>query len=79
LLQGFPLVVFDKTAKLHPQLFMEKLHAYDITRVVVVPSLLKAIVQVIGISGKCEGQKLLRSVRLWVCSGEALSYDLLKG
>ncbi|CAL8104235.1 unnamed protein product [Orchesella dallaii] len=77
LLQGFRLIVFDKTVTSQPPLFMEKLHAYDISRVVVVPSLLKAIFQTLGIVGKSEGRKLLSSVRLWICSGEALSYDLL--
>ncbi|ODM89984.1 Mycosubtilin synthase subunit C [Orchesella cincta] len=78
LLQGFPVIVFDKTVASQPPLLMQKLHAYDITRVVVVPSMLKAIFQTIEIVGKDEGRKLLSSVRLWVCSGEALSYNLLK-
>ncbi|ODM90538.1 Mycosubtilin synthase subunit C [Orchesella cincta] len=78
LLQGFRLIVFDKTVTSQPPLFMEKLHVNDISRVVVVPSLLKAIFQTLHIVGKGEGRKLLSSVRLWVCSGEALSYDLLK-
>ncbi|CAL8104517.1 unnamed protein product [Orchesella dallaii] len=78
LLQGFSLIVFDRMVTSQPPLFMEKLHAYNITRVVVVPSLLKAIFQVIEIVGENEGRKVLSSVRLWICSGEALSYDLLK-
>lgn len=43
------------------------------------PSLLKAIFQTLSLIGSSEGKKLLNSVRLWVCSGETLSYELLTG
>lgn len=73
------MIVFDKIITSQPSLFMEKLHAYGVTRVVLVPSLLKAIFQILSIIGKAQGRKLLQSVRLWVCSGEAMTYPLLVG
>lgn len=76
LLQGLPLVIFDKHISCQTTTFMENLKHNKITRLTLVPSLLRAIFQTIQLVGKAEGLELISSVKLWVCSGEPLSYDL---
>jgi len=72
-------VIFGKNVTTHPNIFIQRLHAYSISRLVLVPSLLKAIFDTLNVIGKDEGRKLTESVRLWVCSGETLSMNLLQG
>lgn len=77
LLQGIPLIVFDKHITAQPTVFIEKISHYKITRVTVVPSLLRAIFQTLTLIEKTASQNLLSSVKLWICSGEPLQFDLL--
>ncbi|ODN00557.1 Integrin beta-PS [Orchesella cincta] len=77
LLQGYPIVIFEKQVVAEPAIFMEKLSLYKITRVTLVPSLLRAIFQTLTLVDTAHGIALLNSVKLWICSGEALPFDLV--
>jgi non-ribosomal peptide synthetase component F len=57
-------------------MFIQKLDLYKITRIVLVPSLLRAIFQTIRLLGT-EAKVMLNSVKLWVCSGETMTKDLV--
>lgn len=72
LLKGIPIVIIPKVFTQNPQLFVETLDKFRVTRLVLVPSLLSSILQNnYGMKGR------LNSLRLWVCSGEILPVQLL--
>ncbi|HVY49248.1 MAG TPA: amino acid adenylation domain-containing protein, partial [Minicystis sp.] len=68
LLAGAPLVVADPDAARDPSALAALIASHGVTRVVVVPSLLRALL---------EHASRLASVRLWITSGEALPDDLV--
>ncbi|WPV65670.1 non-ribosomal peptide synthetase [Chitinophaga sp. LS1] len=72
LLAGVSSVIFTKEELLDTAEFIRQLAHYQVTRIVLVPSLLKAILQ------KLESMdvSLLEHLRYWTCSGEQLSADL---
>jgi acyl-coenzyme A synthetase/AMP-(fatty) acid ligase len=79
LLQGQQIIILGKMITSNPNIFIQKMQIYQVTRLVLVPSLLKAMFQTMKIIGVDEGRKMLQSIKLWVCSGETLSKDLLMG
>jgi len=70
LLGGVPLVVADDTAVKDPRLLLGLVQEYGVTRLLVVPSLLRALLEF--------DTQLLKSlpVQLWVTSGERLEPEL---
>ena len=72
LLKGVESVMFDKEALLNIEMFIEQLSACKVSRLVLVPSLLKEI-----LSYK-EACKKLSHLKYWTCSGETLSVSLVK-
>ncbi len=70
LLQGIPVVIMpDEVAKDADRLVQE-LEAHGVSRLVLVPSLLRVMLTLPGVGRR------LRSIKLWVTSGEALSPEL---
>jgi amino acid adenylation domain-containing protein len=73
LLQGVPLVIIPDEIVKDPQLFVAALAANKVTRLVLVPSLLRVILEL--------GEDLARQLsdlRYCVCSGETLPVELAK-
>jgi len=73
LLQGIPLVLIPDEVVKDPQLFVAALSANRVTRLVLVPSLLRVILE----SGEDLAQQL-DALRYCVCSGETLPVELAK-
>jgi len=73
LLSGVSLCFFTKEDVLNIPSFISKLSEQSITRLILVPSLLKAMLQ---FPEHCAGQ--LGSLKLWVSSGEALEEALVE-
>ncbi len=72
LLQGVKTVIVgDRTVK-YPQQFVETLAQHHVTRLVLVPSLLRVLLDSRNLQAR------LPKLKLWVTSGEALSLDLLR-
>nr|MBA2284933.1 amino acid adenylation domain-containing protein [Ktedonobacteraceae bacterium] len=73
LLQGIPLVIIpDQTVKDLAQ-FLSTLAQYRVTRIVLVPSLLRVLLQ-----SEDDLQQRLADLKYWVCSGEALPLELAR-
>ena len=70
LLAGIPTVVVSDAAARDPRALVDVLAAHGVTRIVVVPSLLRAL-----LDDPALGDRLPRLQR-WVCSGEALPAEL---
>ena len=73
LLHGVPTVVIPDEVVREPRLLIRTLATYRVTRIVVVPSLLSAMLETdpdLGVR--------LPHLRLWVSSGEALGRDLVR-
>jgi surfactin family lipopeptide synthetase A len=71
LLQGVKTVIIgDRTVK-DPQQFIETLAQHHVTRLVLVPSLLRVLLDSRNLQAR------LPKLKLWVTSGEALNIDLL--
>lgn len=73
LLQGIPTVIIKNETLLDPQLFIETLVKHKVTRIILVPSLLRLLLD----NYSHLTQKLLK-LELWITSGEALSIKLVK-
>ncbi|MDZ8184118.1 MAG: amino acid adenylation domain-containing protein [Nostoc sp. ChiSLP02] len=73
LLQGIPTVIISNVTLLDPQLFIEALAHYQVTRIIVVPSLLRLLLD----NYHYQIEKLSQ-LKLWITSGEALSINLAK-
>ncbi|XP_017788181.1 PREDICTED: tyrocidine synthase 3 [Habropoda laboriosa] len=73
LLQGRTLVIVSKHVTRDPEKFVAVLEKYDIQRLVLVPSLLQSMLMYLSLRNK---DNALRSLRLWVCSGETLPVSL---
>jgi acyl-CoA synthetase (AMP-forming)/AMP-acid ligase II len=71
LLQGYPVTVFSKRTLINAHLLVQNLHGKNITRITLVPSHLKSILDTIELLG-AEGSNLLQNIRLWISSGEVL-------
>ncbi|VVC31519.1 AMP-binding, conserved site,AMP-dependent synthetase/ligase,Phosphopantetheine binding ACP domain [Cinara cedri] len=82
------LMVVPKAVTKDPERLINMLHENKIERLVLVPSLLRAILLYLGISNNNEQQPAMRnqnnehgilsSLKLWVCSGEPLPMSLAK-
>ncbi|XP_050436014.1 uncharacterized protein LOC126842859 isoform X2 [Adelges cooleyi] len=82
------LVVVPKSVTKDPERLINTLQEYKVERLVLVPSLLRAILLYLGISNNNEQQcsvqnrnreqSILASLKLWVCSGEPLPVSLAK-
>ena len=73
LLRGFPSAILPGEAIINPEHLVQLLSKYGVTRIVLVPSLLRVILE----RGE-ELQNKLPKLWLWTCSGEALPLDLVK-
>jgi acyl-coenzyme A synthetase/AMP-(fatty) acid ligase len=76
LLQGRSIHIFGDKIKSRVHDLIQKLTDYQITRITVVPSLLRAILTTLDLLGT-KATEDLRCVALWICSGEALTKELL--
>lgn len=73
LLAGAPTVIIPDEEAKDPYLLAEALAKHQVSRIVLAPSLLRAILERVEGAGE-----KISSVRLWVSSGEALGADLSK-
>jgi amino acid adenylation domain-containing protein len=73
LLKGVPLVIVPDSALRDLSEFARLLESHSVTRIWVVPSLLRAFLENIP-----DLQSRLPNLRFWVTTGEALTVDLLK-
>lgn len=71
LLQGIPIVMISNATVLDPQLFIESLGQHKVSRIILVPSLLRLI-----LDNYSHLVKKLKYLKFWVTSGEALSVKL---
>ena len=67
LLRGVPSVILPDEAIVDPDRLVQLLSKYEVTRIVLVPSLLRVILE-----GVEDIQNRLPKLRLWTCSGEVL-------
>ncbi|PMB52380.1 non-ribosomal peptide synthetase [Fischerella thermalis CCMEE 5201] len=73
LLRGIPTVIIPDTIVKDSQKFVETLASNEVTRLILVPSLLRVLLDTHN-----HLQTNLPKLKLWVTSGEALSLDLLQ-
>jgi amino acid adenylation domain-containing protein len=73
LLQGVPSVIIPDEISKDVQRLIETLSRYKVTRIVLTPSLLRAI-----LDAQSEMRIDLSDLKIWISSGEALPIDLLK-
>lgn len=73
ILHLIPLVIVPRKSVVDPEAFVAILERYDVTRLAVVPSLLRNLLFFISVSGG--GAKRLSRVAMWVCNSETLSPD----
>ena len=73
LLQGTASVIIPDEILKDPFLFVETLGAHRVTRLVLVPSLLRVLLETVP-----ELEQKLPQLKLWVTSGEALPADLVE-
>ncbi|MFN6559109.1 MAG: non-ribosomal peptide synthetase [Nostoc sp. ChiSLP01] len=71
LLRGIPTVIIKNETLLDPQLFIEALAHHKVTRIILVPSLLRLL-----LDNYSHLIKKLSELKLWITSGEALSVKL---
>lgn len=71
LLQGIPTVIIADAIVKDPQLFLETLTHHNVTRLILVPSLLRVLLDT-----HSHLTQNLSHLKLWITSGEALSLDL---
>jgi amino acid adenylation domain-containing protein len=71
LLKGVPIVIVPDNEVKDPQLLIRALSDHQVTRLVLVPSLLRVLLDQPG-----ELQHMLASLKYWICSGEILPVDL---
>lgn len=76
LLNGMTLVVVPKEVTKNPSKLVEVLEEFKIERLVLVPTLLRSLLMFLPLQENEE--KLLYSLKIWVCSGEPLSLQLCK-
>ncbi|MEA5602478.1 amino acid adenylation domain-containing protein [Nostoc sp. UHCC 0252] len=71
LLKGIPLVIINDVTVIDPQLFIETLAHHKVTRIILVPSLLRLL-----LDNYSHLTNKLSELKLWITSGEALSIKL---
>ncbi|MDM1553026.1 amino acid adenylation domain-containing protein [Chryseobacterium indologenes] len=71
LLKGVPLCIYQKEEVIDIPLFIQRLSEDRITRLLVVPSLLRSILN------EDEAAQKLKDIKVWVTSGEELSFELV--
>jgi amino acid adenylation domain-containing protein len=71
MLQGVPVVIVPGDALKDPQRFIETLAASKVSRMVLVPSLLRAL-----LDGLSDLQQQLPHLMIWITSGEEISVEL---
>lgn len=76
LLIGVPLHIIPKNITQNAELFVDLLDQYKVSRLVLVPSLLQAMLAYAK-SRKKHCKNILAHLKLWVCSGEVLPEYLL--
>ena len=76
LLKGAPIVIMPKSTTQNPELFVQELERYNITRLVLVPSLLRNIFLYLKFESTNDGNQRLPNLKLVVSSGETLPIDL---
>ena len=72
LLRGVPSVILPDEAIIDPEQLVQLLSKYGVTRIVLVPSLLRVILE-----GVEDLQDRLPKLALWTCSGEMLPSELV--
>lgn len=72
LLRGIPVVILPDEALIDPEQLIQLLSQYEVTRIVLVPSLLRVLLE-----GVEDIQNKLPKLELWTCSGEVLPADLV--
>jgi len=72
LLRGVASVILPDEAIIDPEQLVQLLAKYGVTRIVLVPSLLRVILE-----GVEDLQNRLPKLKLWTCSGEVLPVDLV--
>ena len=75
LLAGRPLQLVPKTVTQDTEKFIDLLDRCEITRLVLVPSLLKAILTIL--KSRQNKHQPLSKLKMWICSGEVLTAELL--
>ncbi|MBD2494913.1 amino acid adenylation domain-containing protein [Nostoc sp. FACHB-280] len=73
LLQGIPTVIISNTTLIDPQLFIESLAHHKVSRIILVPSLLRLI-----LDNYSHLIHKLSHLKFWITSGEALSVKLVQ-
>ncbi|RAM48430.1 MAG: non-ribosomal peptide synthetase [Hapalosiphonaceae cyanobacterium JJU2] len=73
LLQGIPTVIIKNETLLDPQLFIETLVKHKVTRIILVPSLLRLL-----LDNYSHLTKKLLQLKIWITSGETLSIKLVE-
>src|SRR5580700_359223 len=73
LLAGLPLVIASDDVVKDPERFVALLEQHSVSRMVIVPSLLRVLLQ-----SELDIGERLRGLRYWFCSGEALTPDLVQ-
>lgn len=77
LLKAVPVVIVPKIVTQNPETFIATLESNRVTRLVLVPSLLSAMLTYIA-ANKSMVERPLEQLHLWVCSGEVLPPALLR-
>ncbi len=73
LLQGIPTVIISNAAVLDPQLFIESLAQHRVSQIILVPSLLRLL-----LDNYSHLVKKLTHLKFWITSGETLSFKLVQ-
>ncbi|MCC5608943.1 amino acid adenylation domain-containing protein [Nostoc sp. CHAB 5834] len=73
LLQGIPTVIIPDAIAKDPKFFLETLAYHQVSRLVLVPSLLRIL-----LNNYSHLTQKLSHLKLWISSGEALAIDLVK-
>jgi amino acid adenylation domain-containing protein len=73
LLQGIPTVIISHATVLNPQLFIQSLAQYKVSRIILVPSFLRLL-----LDNYSHLVKKLTYLKFWITSGEALSVKLVQ-
>ena len=73
LLQGLPATIIPDSIVKDTRLFLETLAHQKVTRIILVPSLLRVI-----LDSYSELIKNLSNLKIWITSGEALTLDIIK-
>lgn len=78
LLNGMSLIVVPKEVTKNPSRLVEILEEFKIERLVLVPTLLRALLLYLPLQETSSCTKMLFNLKIWVCSGEPLSLQLAK-